>query len=159
MIDPLVRRARPADVDDLVELEVTARRALVDQRGGGRWLDEHPAHDDAWAEVVGADRPVVLVAVLDDLPVGFLVLDPTPPVARVEQVYVLPEARELGFGDELLATAIDHARQAGATRIEGEALPGDRTIKNLYERAGITARLIVVSAPISGPASAADASR
>ena len=29
--------------------------------------------------------------------------------------------------------------------LEGEALPGDRETKNLYERAGITARLITVS--------------
>jgi len=36
-------------------------------------------------------------------------------------------------------------RAAGCAAIEGEALPGDRDVKNLYERAGITARLIVVS--------------
>jgi len=29
--------------------------------------------------------------------------------------------------------------------VEAEALPGDRETKNLYERAGITARNIVVS--------------
>jgi len=33
-------------------------------------------------------------------------------------------------------------------RIEGEALPGDRETKNLYERARITARLIVVSSEL-----------
>ncbi|MEX2626095.1 MAG: GNAT family N-acetyltransferase, partial [Ilumatobacteraceae bacterium] len=140
MIDPLVRRARPADSVELAELEGVARAALVDQRGGVRWLEENPARVTDWANAT------VFVAVLDELVVGYLELDPTPPVARVAQVYVRPETRELGFGDELLATAIDHARAAGADRIEGEALPGDRTIKNLYERAGITARLIVVSA-------------
>lgn len=157
MIDPLVRPGRAADADVLTELESEARRALADQRGGERWLDEHPEHD--WPRALASANPTVLVATLDDLVVGYLVLEVTRPVARVEQVYVLPDARELGFGDELLATAIARARDAGATRIEGEALPGDRTVKNLYERAGITARLIVVSAPISEPATGRDASR
>ncbi len=53
-----------------------------------------------------------------------------------------PEARELGFGDELLATAIASASSRGAVGVEGQALPGDRQTKNLYERAGIVARLI-----------------
>ena len=66
-------------------------------------------------------------------------------VARVDQVYVTPEAREVGFGDALLAAAADEALGAGASVLEGEALPGDRETKNLYERAGITARLITVS--------------
>lgn len=144
MIDPVVRRARPGDGIELADLERAARAGVADQRGGARWLDEHPPRASEWA------RATVFVAVLDALVVGYLELDVTPPVARVEQVYVRPEARELGFGDELLATAIDHARAAGAQLIEGEALPGDRTVKNLYERAGITARLIVVSAPITG---------
>jgi GNAT superfamily N-acetyltransferase len=66
-------------------------------------------------------------------------------VARIDQVFVTPDARELGFGDTLVEVATDAARAAGATVIEGEALPGDRETKNLYERAGITARLITVS--------------
>jgi GNAT superfamily N-acetyltransferase len=60
-------------------------------------------------------------------------------------VYVHPEAREVGLGDELLATAMAAARAAGCAALEGTALPGDRETKNLYERAGIVARLIVVS--------------
>ena len=33
-------------------------------------------------------------------------------------------------------------RRSGAVAVEGQALPGDRHTKNLYERAGIVARLI-----------------
>ncbi len=78
--------------------------------------------------------------------VGYLVLDVDGAVATVDQVYVRPEARELGFGDALLAAATGHAAaDAGAAILEGHALPGDRHTKNLYERAGITARLITVS--------------
>ena len=80
--------------------------------------------------------------------VGFLVAvlhhDPMP-VARIDQVFVETDARELGFGDGLVTAALDWAREVHAELIEAETLPGDRNIKNLYERAGVTARLITVS--------------
>ena len=37
------------------------------------------------------------------------------------------------------------ARGRSVRRIDAEALPGDRATKNLFERAGLVARLIVVS--------------
>jgi GNAT superfamily N-acetyltransferase len=63
----------------------------------------------------------------------------------VDEVFVLEEARELGFGDALVEEIQRIGRQRGAQRMEAEALPGDRDTKNLWERAGITARLITVS--------------
>lgn len=150
MIDPTVRAADPADGDDLAQLvllEREARAALVGQRGGDRWLVEHPAVDDAWAQRCTSSD--VFVAVIDDVVVGFLVADlGRDHVVRVDQVWVTPEARELGFGDELLATAIESARGRGAVAVEGQALPGDRHTKNLYERAGIVARLITTYKPL-----------
>jgi len=153
MIDPVVRRARGDDADALDALEDEARAALVDARGGVRWLEEHPAVGQGW--VAAVETGTVFVAVLSDpasvgvdgveLLVGYLVLVVDGGVARIDQVFVTPGARELGFGDTLIEVATDAARAAGATVIEGEALPGDRETKNLYERAGITARLITVS--------------
>lgn len=148
MIDPVVRPARVDDVDEIMVLSADGRAALVGQRGGHRWMEEHPARSD-WAEIVDpGGRARVLVAELDGLVVGYLValLDET--MVRIDEVYVRPEARELGFGDALLAEALELGRRGGATLVEGEALPGDRTIKNLFERAGITARKIIVSAPL-----------
>jgi len=60
-------------------------------------------------------------------------------------VHVVTAARELGFGDALLVSMIDIGRSHGCRHVEAQALPGDRETKNLYERAGITARLITVS--------------
>lgn len=141
MIDPIVRRSDAGDHDQLALLEREARAALTDQRGGERWLDEHPEVADAWpARCRTGD---VNVAVIGDVVVGYLVSDlGADGIVRVEQVWVTPEARELGFGDELLARAISDGRSRGAVGVEGTALPGDRHIKNLYERAGIVARLI-----------------
>ncbi len=139
MIDPTVRAAEPGDAAQLAELEREARHAVADQRGGDRWLVEHPEVGAAWGDRV-AD---VVVAHIGDVAVGYMVaLVGIDHVLRIDQVWVTPEARELGFGDGLLAAAIERGRSVGAVAVEGEALPGDRHTKNLYERAGIVARLI-----------------
>ena len=45
----------------------------------------------------------------------------------------------------IVAAAMQWGRDHGAELIEAETLPGDRHLKNLYERAGVAARLITVS--------------
>ena len=143
MVDPVVRLATDGDVEQLRTLEREARAALVGRRGGDRWLETHAAKGDHWEDAVAADG--VEVAVIGDIVVGYLVSRHAEHVAFIDDVYITPEAREVGFGDALVAAAMEAGRAAGCAAIEGEALPGDRDVKNLYERAGITARLIVVS--------------
>ena len=146
MIDPLVRSI---DVDDAVDLaqlrllEIEARAALDGQRGGERWLVEHPEVGDDWGERCARPGVDVVVAHIDDIVVGYLVaVLGDDHIVRVDQVWVTPEARECGFGDGMLEFAIERAVARGAIAVEGESLPGDRHTKNLYERAGIVARLI-----------------
>lgn len=141
MIDPIVRAATDEDHAALQALELEARAALIDQRGGEVWLVEHPLIGDGWD--ARCRNGEVLVGTIDGVVIGYIVAElGADAVVRIEQVWVTPEARELGFGDELLAAAISSARARGATAVEGQALPGDRHTKNLYERAGIVARLI-----------------
>ena len=94
-----------------------------------------------WPErCAGAD---VWVAHIDDVVVGYMVAELGEDlIVRIDQLWVTPLAREVGFGDALLEHAIASARERGAIGVEGESLPGDRQTKNLYERAGIVARLI-----------------
>jgi ribosomal protein S18 acetylase RimI-like enzyme len=145
VFDPTVRAARADDADDiaqLVLLETEARSALIGQRGGDRWLVEHPAVGSGWPQRCNGAE--VLVAHIGEVIVGYLVADLGEDlVIRIDQIWVTPAARELGFGDEMLAAGIAAGRAAGAIAVQGEALPGDRHTKNLYERAGIVARLIV----------------
>ena len=141
MIDPLVRPATHDDAEQLSELEHEARAALFDQRGGDRWLVEHPLVGDGWPRRCSSSA--VYVGSIDEVVIGYIVADlGDDDIVRIDQVWVTPQARELGFGDALLATAIDDAKAKGAVAVEGQALPGDRHTKNLYERAGIVARLI-----------------
>lgn len=143
-MNEVVRRAEPADAAQLAELEAAARHSLIDQRGGAALLAEQPAVGD-WVVAIDDHSRWVGVAELDGFVVGYLELAVTGDVAVVRQVYVQPEARAIGFGDSLLEAAFDEARRHGCSALEGFALPGDRETKNLYERAGVTARKIIVS--------------
>jgi len=131
------------DVAQLVLLESEGRAALDGQRGGERWLVEHPEVGDRWTQRCIEPGADVVVGHIGPVVIGYLVADlGADHIVRVDQVWVAPEARENGFGDALLALAIERAQSLGASAVEGQALPGDRHTKNLYERAGIVARLI-----------------
>lgn len=142
----LVRPASGADVPVIAELEQAARDAVADARGGAALLAEEPPVAD-WAAMITDPGHRVFVAAIDEVVVGYLLLELSSrvPTAYVRQVFVDPGARELGFGDDLLAAAMAAAQEAGATTIESFALPGDRDTKNLFERAGVTARKLIVS--------------
>lgn len=145
MIDPDVRPIDPADADDLAQLEllqIDARAAVVGARGGDRWLVEHP-EITSWSDHIDTPGVDVVVAHIGPVVVGYLVaLLADDAIVRIDQVWVDPLARENGFGDHMLELAIARAVERGAVAVEGQSLPGDRHTKNLYERAGIVARLI-----------------
>jgi GNAT superfamily N-acetyltransferase len=141
-----VRAALAGDAPALASMEETARELMLGQRGGPQVLAEQPAVGD-WPALLERDDVRVFVATVDDVPVGYLQLE-LPDAERrsvVRQVFVEPEARELGFGDWMIEAAIAATRDEGGTVIESFALPGDRDTKNLFERAGMTARKLIVS--------------
>jgi len=143
-MNEVVRRAEPADAAQLDELESEARHQLIDQRGGAALLAEQPPVAD-WRVAIEDHGRWIGVAELDGFVVGYLELVFTGDAGLVRQIYVEPEARQLGFGDGLLEAARLEAQRRGCAALEGTALPGDRDTKNLYERAGMTARKITVS--------------
>jgi predicted GNAT family acetyltransferase len=65
-------------------------------------------------------------------------------VAGIQHVYVVPESREVGLGDALIQTLLSDLRTRGVHSIEAQALPGDRGMKNLFERHGLIAQTILV---------------
>ncbi len=67
----------------------------------------------------------VFVAFIDDVLVGYaVVVDDGPDISRVDQVFVTPGARELGFGDALLAAGLAHAARARRSGVRGRGPPG-----------------------------------
>lgn len=153
--DAGVRAVDAADADDIAQLQILerdARLALDGQRGGERWLIEHPVVGVEWSSRCARPGADVVVAHIGPVVVGYLVADlGADSIVRVDQVWVAPEARENGFGDVLLALVIERGRALGAVAVEGQALPGDRHTKNLYERAGIVARLITTYKRLEAP--------
>lgn len=158
--DPIVREASSIDAQVLTFLDEQGRGLLEGQRGGDAWITEHPPVSTLLTD----SRTRVLVAELTGCVIGFLTTIDTEDPMRgrlccIERVYVDVDARGIGCGDALLAEAVGRARQRSCVFVEGEALPGDRETKNLYERAGITARRITVSKRLSDPSTAVPASR
>jgi ribosomal protein S18 acetylase RimI-like enzyme len=144
-MDPVVRLATADDIEALDWLQDHARAALVDTRGGNLRLEEcHPIKD--WAALLDDAHAAVLVGELDRVVLGFMVVVLRADIDRAVVTYAFVEegARELGLGDTMVEHAIALARAAGLGGIEAVALPGDRETKNLYERAGMTARKITV---------------
>ncbi|PIE31737.1 MAG: hypothetical protein CSA55_05000 [Ilumatobacter coccineus] len=143
MIETMCRPATRADIGVLNDLEGRARRSLVDQRGGQRWLRRHRPHH--WDTML--DR--VVVASIDGVVLGYLVIELDDLVASIIDLYVLPDARDVGLGESLVDHALRWARELDCRSVEAWALPGDRETKNLYETAGLIACEITVSASLT----------
>jgi len=62
----------------------------------------------------------------------------------IHHVFVVPDAREIGLGDALVLHLLDELRGLGVSHVSAHALPGDRAMKNLFERHGLVAQTIVV---------------
>lgn len=146
-VDTCVRPARGEDLEALRLLEHEARERLGEVRGGRERLAERPALHEAWPGRIEGLGGELFVAEVDGVVFGWLWLEEPDAqgTVRITDVYVDPGARDLGLGDDLVEFALRRAEAQGARRIESWALPGDRDTKNLFERSGLTARLIVVS--------------
>lgn len=79
---------------------------------------------------------------------GFAHLEFSEATALVRRIYISPTARDLGAGATLIDELRAYARLHGCTRIDAYALPGDRLSKNLFERAGMKARLLIASSEL-----------
>lgn len=147
-----VRRATADDVSVLAVLDNAYRSAVgKTERGGAQLLAGlEPVHREEWHRRLHDDSWVVTVAGVESvvLGMGAAHLPSSMSTARITTLWVEPDAREIGLGEALLAELMSSARRLGAQRIEAVALPGDRETKNLYERAGLVARLIVVDAEL-----------
>jgi GNAT superfamily N-acetyltransferase len=147
MTDIFLRHAVRSDVAALEALEAEARLALVGQRGADRLLDAQPPVGSAWLGRVEDPGWSVIVGGIDEVVLAYLAArgPDQAGVAFIEQVFVTEGARELGLGDGLVEKALESVASAGAIAVDALALPGDRQTKNLFERNGLTARLITVT--------------
>jgi ribosomal protein S18 acetylase RimI-like enzyme len=146
------RPAREADLARLVELAHAMRVELGEERGGPLWAAREARAeplDAAFDALVGREDAALLVGTYDDVVVGFgaahvEVLRDGSRLGVVDEIYVEPEARAVGVGELLVERLVDFCRAAGCAGVDATALPGDRQAKNFFERAGFSARLLVM---------------
>ena len=126
-----VRRARPDDVDALVDLFV----AVVDE---GRWLGTQPPVDREvrrggfLTEMDQTSDIASLVAAVDAEVVGHARVDLTPYKVAGLGMMVDARWRGRGVGGALVRSAIDAARGLGAHKVALQVWPHNHVARKLY---------------------------
>ena len=146
------RPATAADVPRLVELAHAMRVELEEERGGPLWATREARPEplgEAFAALLERDDATVVAGTYDDVVVGFATahveaLRDGSRLGIVDEIYVEPEARAVGVGETLIGRVVAFCRDAGCAGVDASALPGHRAAKNFFERAGFTARLLVM---------------
>lgn len=145
---------RPAEIDDLGELERLYRELELEQND----LKAIWSSADGLSEPVEASLKslledpdsIVLFGELDDISLGFIwarVEDLLPQadgqrLGVIRLIYVEHEARGVGIGHEMIEAALAEMRSRGVTLFDAKVLPGHRHAKNFFEAHGFSARLI-----------------
>jgi GNAT superfamily N-acetyltransferase len=106
-----IRPATPADFDDLARIEVAAGR-LFREIGMDAIADGDPPSADELAAATA-----LLVAEIDDTPVGYAWIDLVDDHAHLEQLSVLPEHGRNGIGTALLDAVCEWARDRGDSAV------------------------------------------
>ena len=144
----VVRKAQPLDALAISALEQQCVRQSQSFRGSAQLLAEAPFIGNDFGKVLGNTGRLVLVVESSGDLCGFADMEISDSVAMVRRVYISEAARELGAGATLIDYLRIHAKSLGCTRIDAYALPGDRLTKNLFERAGMKARLLIASSDL-----------
>jgi RimJ/RimL family protein N-acetyltransferase len=129
-----VRRARPEDIDAVVDMFV----AVVDE---GRWLGTQPPVDrdaqyERFLHEATSDEAVSLVAVVDSEIVGHARVDLAPYKVAGLGMMVAAQWRGRGVGGALVRAAIDAARDLGAHKVALQVWPHNDAARRLYLRHG-----------------------
>ena len=146
------RAATAADIDRLVALALELRGELRVMRGGALWeVRESRVRPVAemFAELLMRDDTIVLAGTIDDVVVGYGTLELETlrdgrRLAVIGDLYVEPDARAVGVGEAIATELVARATAAGCIGVDAFALPGHRATKNFFERAGFTARALVM---------------
>jgi GNAT superfamily N-acetyltransferase len=146
------RAAVPSDIPVLAELAQAMRAEVRAQRGGTLWETRDARaepHLDGLAALLVRDDASVVVGMIDGLIVGFGTVEietlrDGSRLGVIGELYVEPEARAVGVGEAIADEIVSFCRGAHCVGIDALALPGAREAKNFFERAGFTARALVM---------------
>jgi len=146
------RFATKEDYGDFENLFIASRNEASTYKAADIWLALEALEGpplQIFSDYLESEDKSILIGEYDHVPVGFMLLHlfhiNDDIAARVDEVFVHKDMREVGVGEHLMDAAINWAKGNEAKHILGRTFPGDRHMKNFYERFKITARLIEVS--------------
>jgi ribosomal protein S18 acetylase RimI-like enzyme len=143
-----IRPAKQADRELVRELW----QQFEEELDGPDYLRE--SWDEAWSDLSETVRGgVALIAEEDERPVGFIFCvlgDVGRKTAHITDLYVTPDARSRGIGQELLAAIVEPARQAGLDHVSLEVLTRNSEARRLYDRLGFAPVDVFMVAPLGG---------
>jgi len=123
-------------------------------RGGDLWVRER-------ISAARADESGAFVGTIDDAVVGYGIVEVRElrdggRVGTVTELYVEPDAREVGVGETLLDALLDWCREHRCDAVDATALPGHRAAKNFFEEQGFVSRSLTMHRAFGPPPEAAD---
>jgi len=136
------RPARAGDRERIDELRVEFFAELRAYRGGELWVRERMT-------AARSDESSAFVGTFDDAVVGYGIVEAHElrdggRIGVVTELYVEPDAREVGVGETLVGRLLEWCREHGCSGIDATALPGHRAAKNFFEEQGFVARSLTM---------------
>jgi GNAT superfamily N-acetyltransferase len=140
-----VEAARPAGAADrerVDELRAMLFEELRAYRGGELWVRTRQS-------AARADESGAFVGTLDDAVVGYGIVEVIQlrdggRLGAVTELFVEPEAREVGVGETLVGAVLDWCKERDCLGVDATALPGHRAAKNFFEEQGFVARSLTM---------------
>lgn len=142
---------RIGSVEDLALVRTHRDAALAEsQRYRGR-TPSHGIDADNLVSALGPNHDITVLVIgrVGSSDVGSLMatVDSTESASDqwlIGHVFVEEDFREVGVADAMLTEAVAQLRQRQAQHVRAYAQPGDRSLKNLFERHGLVAETITV---------------
>lgn len=156
MTTAIARPAEARDLADVAALFIDAAAELATLRGGGALLASlrrGGSAEESLSAALADPNTMLWCGVWEEAVVGYAIasasIEGDAEIVTITDLYTTPQARDVGVGEILLETMIEWSSARRARAIDAYALPGARESKNLFERLGLTARLITVRRELS----------
>ncbi|MCY3635739.1 MAG: GNAT family N-acetyltransferase [bacterium] len=150
--DGAARPALPDEIGLIAGLAREARSEALEYRGGDRWMATEAAPEpleDHLAQLIADPEAVLVAGIWDDTVVGYgwarrIVRRDGSAIARIEELFVTPDARSVGVGESLFNALLLWARDQELVAMDAFVLPGHREAKNFFETFKMTAHALIV---------------
>jgi ribosomal protein S18 acetylase RimI-like enzyme len=151
------RLAVEGDLPRIAQLARVMHEELEPMKGGRLWAAREATpepFEESYRRILEAPDACLVAGCIDDVVIGFAAcrietLSTGERLGVITDLFVEPDAREVGVGESLALALLSHCQSQGCSGIDARSLPGHRAAKNFFEEQGFTARAIVMHKPLS----------